>query len=173
MAFKLYKASGARVPDIVSDIGAGATLAGSIASDASYQLNGRLLFLDPAAGDLEIGVTGSAVAGVCVVEYKGSNGSQYAAASGGATATFPNGLVAGTAIPFLPVTGTVPIIADVSGSPAVGAIQVGEDIDIAAGGLTLEDASVNDDFHVVKVIDDGTNITKVVGFFKTPGYFTA
>ena len=167
MAFKLYKASGSRVPDLVSHLGAGATLGAAPAG----VVNGVVLFLD--ADGLEIGATSQAIAGICAVEYKGSNGSAYAAASGLATATFPLGLVAGTKIPFLPVTGTVPIIADIEGTVVAGAIVPGELLDIASGGLTIADTTINDDFRVVKVIDDGTNITHVVGFFVNPGYFTA
>lgn len=163
MAFKLYKASGARVPDLVSDIGAGATLG---ASGANI-VNGKLVQLVAADGDLEVGATGVAVAGIIAAEYGSTT---YAS---GGSATFPAGVAEGTKIPFLPVTGTVPIIADIAGTVAAGAILPGEDLDITAGGLTLSDASTNDDFHVVKVIDDGTNITQVVGFFNTPGYFTA
>ena len=167
MAFKLYKASGSRVPDLVSHLGAGATLGAAPAG----VVNGVVLFID--TDGLEIAVTTNKVAGICAVEYKGANGALYAAASGAATATFPHGLVAGTKIPFLPVTGTVPIIADIEGTVALGAILPGEDLDIAAGGLTIADTTTNDDFHVVKVIDDGSNITHVVGFFINPGYFTA
>jgi len=163
MAFKLYKASGARVPDLVSHLGAGATLG---ASGANI-VNGKVVMIVPGDGDLEVGVTGSAVAGIIAVEYGATT---YAS---GGSATFPQGIAEGTKIPFLPVTGTVPIIADIAGTVVAGAILPGEDLDITAGGLTLSDATVNDDFHVVKVIDDGTNITHVVGFFTDPGYFTA
>lgn len=161
MAFKLYKASGARVPDIVSSLGAGATLGAA----PTGVVSGTVLTID--TDGLEIGATSNKIAGVCVVDY--GTTVYY----GTSTATFPEGLVAGTKIPFLPATGTVLFKADVAGTVLAGAIAPGEDLDIAAGGLTISDATVNDDFHVVKVIDDGTNITHVVGFFNNPGYFAS
>lgn len=161
MAFKLYKASGARVPDIVSHLGAGATLGAAPANVES----GVVLFLD--TDGLEIGATTNAIAGICVVDY--GDTVYY----GTSTATFPDGFAAGTEIPFLPVTGTVPIIADIEGTVVAGAIAPGELLDIAGSGKTIADTSTNDDFRVVKVIDDGTNITHVVGFFMNPGYFTS
>lgn len=174
MSFKLYKASGSRVPDLVSDIGAGATIAASIASSAAYQIQGRALQIVAADGDLELAVTNVAVAGIGAAEYKGSNGSLYAAASGGATATFPHGLVEGTKLPFLPVTGTVLITADVKADTIALADGLpGATLDIETGGLILTTSS-NADFRIIKVLEAGaTYVTKVAGFFITPGYFTA
>jgi len=161
LAFKLYKASGARVPDIVSSIGAGTTLGAA----PTGVVSGVALTID--TDGLEIGATSDKIAGVCVVDY--GTTVYY----GTSTATFPDGIAAGTEIPFLPATGTVLFKADINGTVAKGAISPGEDLDIAAGGASVSDASVNDDFHVVKVIDDGTNITHVVGFFNNPGYFAS
>ena len=164
--FTLYKASGARVPDLVSDIGAGSTLGGSPDSVVSG------LALQISSGALEKAATNAAVAGICAADYS-TNASKYAAASGTATATFPNGLAAGTKIPFLPVTGTVPIKANVSGTVAIAAAQPGATLDIDAAGTGLT-TSTNGDFRVVKLLeDDGTNAKVVVGFFTEPGYFTA
>lgn len=161
MAFKLYKASGARVPDIVSHIGAGATLGAA----PSGVVSGTVLTID--TDGLEIGATTNKIAGVCVVDY--GTTIYY----GTSTATFPDGFVAGTVIPFLPATGTVLWRADVEGTVLVGAIAPGEDLDIAGSGLTVADTTVNDDFHVIRTEDDGTNITHVIGFFNNPGYFTS
>ena len=169
MAFRLYKASGSRVPDIVSHIPVGGTLAASPA----LIVPGTVVQIT--AGEIEVGATSVAVAGIMTSSYSaGGTANTYYSRGATASGQFPNGVVdTVTPIPFLPVTGTVPIIADISGTVVKGAILIGEDLDIAAGGLLIADTTTNDDFHVVKVIDDGTNITHVVGFFNTPGYFTA
>ncbi len=164
--FTLYKASGARVPDLVSDIGAGSVLGASPDNVVSG------LALKISSGKLEKASSGAAVAGICAADYS-TNGAKYAAASGTATATFPEGLSAGTEIPFLPVTGTVPIKASVSGTIAISAALPGATLDVDAAGTGLT-TSTNGDFRVVKVLeDDGTNVQTVVGFFTSPGYFTA
>ena len=170
MSFRLYKASGARVPDIVSHLPAGAAFVTTPAGIVS----GKVVVLTPATGRLDVAVTTNKVAGIITSTYAEAGvHNTYASRGAVASGQFPNGVGATTPIPFLPVTGTVPIIADIEGTVLAGAILPGEDLDIAAGGLTIDDATVNDDFHVVKVIDDGTNITHVIGFFNNPGYFSA
>lgn len=161
MAFKLYKASGARVPDIVSDLGAGATLGAAAANIVS----GKALQIS--SGTLEVAATNANVAGICVADYGDTT---YAS---GGSATFPDGVAAGTKIPFLPVTGTVPIEASVSGTIAIANALPGATLDIDASGTGLT-TSTNGDFRIVKVLeDDGTNVQRVAGFFVNPGYFTA
>ena len=162
MAFKLYKASGSRVPDIVSHIGAGATLgasASNIVSGKAVQISG---------GELELGATNTAVAGIIVADFGDTT---YAT---GGSATFPDGVAQGTKIPFLPVTGTVPIEADVKASTVTIANgQPGDTLDLDTNGMQLT-TNLNGDFRVVKALEnDGTYVTKVAGFFVQPGYFTA
>ena len=164
MAFKLYKAMGARVPDIVSHL---VSAAGLTAAEVE---SGTLVTI--ASGLLDVAATSNKVAGIITSEYQG-DAAVFSSRGGSVTRTFPDGAAAGTEIPFLPVTGTVPVIADVEGTVAIGALLPGEFGDIAGAGKTIADAQVNNDFYVTKVIDDGTNLTHVIGFFANPGYFVS
>ena len=172
MSFRLYKASGARVPDIVSHIPVGGVLAATPALIVAGKAC-RIL-----SGEIEAALTNLAVAGIITSDYSAS-GTANTYYSRGATASgsFPNGVVdTVTPIPFLPVTGTVPIVADVVADTVTVALAApGLTLDISTGGLTLT-SSANGDFRVVKTIATnaaGTHAAKVVGFFMTPGYFTA
>ena len=170
MSFRLYKASGARVPDIVSDIPVGGVLAATPALIVAGKAC-RIL-----AGEIEAALTNLAVAGIITSDYNAS-GTANTYYSRGATASgqFPNGVVDGdTPIPFLPATGTVPVVADVKPATITIATGIpGATLDIDTGGLQLTTNS-NGDFRIVKVLEKtATHVTKVVGFFVTPGYFTA
>lgn len=162
--FKLYKAQAARVPDLVSSIGAGSTLGASpddVVSGLALQITN---------GKLEKASAGSPIAGICAADYS-TNASKYAAASGTATATFPNGLAADTEIPFLPAEGSVVFEAPVTGTVTIADAAPGKtlDIDANATGLTTSSSA---DFLIHKILeDDGTNATKVAGVFVNFGYF--
>ena len=170
--FRLYKAAGARVPDIVSDIPVGGTFAGTPANIIS----GKLCQIT--GGEIEVAATNVAVAGIITSTYAESGvHNTYASRGAVASGQFPNGVVDTiTPIPFLPVTGTVPIVADVVADTILVANGLpGATLDISTGGLTLT-TNLNADFRIVKVIELNaaeTHIAKVVGFLVTPGYFTA
>ena len=172
MAFRLYKASGSRVPDIVSHIPVGGTLAASPA----LIVPGTVVQIT--AGEIEVGATSVAVAGIMTSSYSaGGTANTYYSRGATASGQFPNGVVdTVTPIPFLPVTGTVPIAADVVADTVLVASGLpGATLDISTGGLTLT-TSLNADFRIVKVLELNaaeTHIAKVAGFFVTPGYFTA
>lgn len=172
MSFKIHKAAGARVPDIVSHIPVGGTFAGTPAGIVS----GKLAQIT--GGEIEVAATNVAVAGIITSTYAEANvHNTYASRGATVSGQFPDGVVdTVTPIPFIPVTGTVPIEADVVADTILVANGLpGAPLDISTGGLTLT-TSVNADFRITRVISlngAGTHIAKVVGFFKTPGYFYA
>ena len=83
--FRLYKASGARVPDIVSDIPVGGTFAGTPADIIS----GKLCQIT--GGEIEVAVTNVAVAGIITSTYaEASVHNTYASRGATVSGQFPN-----------------------------------------------------------------------------------
>lgn len=159
MAFKLAKASGVRVPDMVDHIPADDT---TVTIDTI--VNGSLVQI--VAGELALADTaGQAVAGILVNE---AGDSRYAAPGSEVyTSTFKNL----NNVTFIPVTTTVLIEADFVGAatPVIGA-----DYDLSDETAIDVDASVSDDFRVVNFKYDAAGaISKLLGFFANPGYFVS
>ena len=162
MAFRLAKASGARVPDLVDD------LVGDATSLAIDNIENGILVTFGADGELEQAATGDNVVGI-IVNEPGST--RYASPSG---VTYTPTFIDTDKITVLPVTGTVPIEADVSGDDTY--IIPGAELDFEATGWTVVGAAapVNGDFRVVRVYYDAAgDAVSVIGFFVNPGYFTA
>lgn len=163
MAFKLAKASGSRVPDMVDDLVADATSLPITAIE-----NGILVTI-ATDGELEQAAPGDKVAGILVND---AGESRYAAPSG---ETYTSTFINTDKTTFIPVTGTVLIEADVSGLDAQ--ILPGRTLDFEATGWTVVGAAfvAQTDFYVVRVkyADDGTTVLKAYGFFLQPGYFVS
>ena len=159
MAFKLAKASGVRVPDMVDHIVAASGLA------LTEIVNGALVSI--ISGELDLHTAGLEPAGILVNEV---GASRYAApGSETYSSTFKNK----DNVTFIPVTGTLLIEADWD-STATTTPVVGVSYD-AIGGLIDTDTVTNTDFRVVRILyaADGTTVSKLLGFFNHPGYFTS
>lgn len=161
MAFKLAKASGVRVPDLVDDI----PVDGSTITIDNI-VNGTPVRI--VAGELALGAAGSAVAGILVNE---AGDARYAAPSG---QTYTSTFIGTDKATFLPVTGTLLIQADVSGTLAE--FVPGKSFDIELTGNTVVGAAspVTSDFRVVRLVkNEAGTVVAVQGFFTSTGYFTA
>ncbi len=156
--FKLAKASGVRVPDLVNDVGTALAL--------SAYTNGSLVNIDGTSGLLTLAVAADAVAGIIVSE---AGSSSYAAPAG---ETYTSTLKTNDNITFLPVTGTLLIEADYTGTFAVA--MTGDEFGLGdETEIDLTDTT-NKDFRVVGTVKNAAGVvTKLKGFFVNPGYFTS
>lgn len=159
MAFKLAKASGVRVPDMVDHIPATAMTLDEI-------VNGVLVAIT--AGAIDIWATGNSAAGILVNEV---GDSRYAApGSETYSSTFKNK----DNVTFIPVTGSLLIEADYDDTATIAPV-IGNayQVNPTADGIDT-DLVATDDFRVVNFkYDAAGNITKLLGFFTNPGYFTS
>jgi hypothetical protein len=158
MAFKLAKASGVRVPDMVDHIPADLELS-EIVNGTAVSITG---------GAIDLWATGDAVAGILVNEV---GDSRYAAPG---SETYSSTFKDKDNVTFIPVTGSLLIEADYDSTATITPVIGGEyQINATADGID-SDLVASDDFRVVNFKYDGAgNITKLLGFFITPGYFTA
>lgn len=165
MAFKLAKASGVRVPDMVDYVTADAT------SLPIASIENGILVKFGADGELEQAAPGAtaAVAGILVSE----GGDMRYAAPG--SETYTSTFKSTDNVTWIPVTGSLLIEADISGTASE--FKLGLPYKFEATGWTVVGAAsvATDDFRVVrlKYAADGTTVTKVLGFFVRPGFFTS
>jgi len=157
MAFRLAKASGVRVPDLVDHIPA--------ALETSEVENGVLVMIT--GGEIDLWTTGNDVAGILVSDYGDSS---YPSPT---SKTYSSTFIDKDQVTFLPVTGTLLIEADVD-TTATGDLAIGVDYAIDTDGLVDADDVTAPDFRVVRLItNDAGDTVKVHGFFINPGYFPA
>lgn len=111
-----------------------------------------------ASGDLDVGATGVSVAGILAV----TAGASVNAAGGNEAYTGVK-----DHLPFIPVNKSTLIEADIVGTLTIAAALFGVTRDITSDGKNVEAvATVNGDFKIYKIkADDGTNVTKVLGYF--------
>ena len=162
MAFKVAKAAGARVPDMVDDIPADATSL----PIASIE-NGVLVSID-ASGKLVKAAPSASVgpAGILVTD---AGDSRYAAPTGSTYTSTMNDV---SKVTFIPVTGTLLIEADISGDATK--FIVGGLCDIEATGWTAvgETTPSTNDFRILRLVKNAAGTTiGIIGVFVRTGYF--
>lgn len=158
--FKLAKAAAVRVSDMVDHIPADTT-----SLPIAEIVNGRAVSIHT-DGELIKGATSLAIAGILVNEagamrYKAPTGETY-------TSTFINT----DKVTFIPVTGSLLFEADFTGTPT--AAMIGSSYDLDDADTVDVGAQLTGDFRIVNFkYDTAGAITKLLGFFTNPGYFTS
>lgn len=150
MAFGIRKLASGRTPDMIDRID-------MPMNEIAY---GRAVMNDGANGDLTKAVTNNPVFGILM-----SSPNQDIGSGGGVTFPLAASSTADVQPVVLRVYQDVLVEADVTGTIVIANVNVGTllDIDGTADGLVV---SANGDFVVEEVLaDDGTNVTKVSGYF--------
>lgn len=148
--FKIRKLASGRTPDMVD----------YIPMDMDELAVGRAVAYDSTGNDLTA-ASGGSVFGICQADPN-----QSINAGGGVN--FPLATASDSAVypVVLRVFGDTLVEADVTGTIVIANVEVGTVLDIDATGDGLVVAASGGEFIVEKVLaNDGTNVTKVAGYF--------